>query len=384
MRCAATLTLDEAVARRWDTVVVGAGPAGALAARQLALAGVSVLLVDRASFPRWKVCGCCLSNAALETLQSVGLGELVPSCGGVPLAQVCLGVAGHSARIGLPGGRALSRERFDAALVDAAVSAGASFLPLTQGRVLPLTSPGPRCLLLEQDQRTVIATTQVLLVADGLKSNVLASEPGCASVAWPGSRIGAGGVAESAPPFFAAGTIFMACGEGGYVGLVRLEDGRLDVAAALDASFVRRRGGLGSAVAAILTGVGWPALPDRTGLTWRGTPALTRRLTRLAGPQFFVLGDATGYVEPFTGEGMAWALASATALAPLAVEAVGEWRPDLARRWQGLHRRLFGPRRRLCSAVTRLLRWPRLVRLGVGVLSWTPFLATPLVRRLQC
>ena len=57
--------------------------------------------------------------------------------------------------------------------------------------------------------------------------------------------------------------------------------------------------------------------------------------------------------------------------------------PDLARRWQGLHRRLFGPRRRLCSAVTRLLRWPRLVRLVVGVLSWTPFLAAPLVRRLQ-
>src|SRR5205823_4250104 len=185
------------------------------------------------------------------------------------------------------------------------------------------------------------------------------------------------------PPFFVEGTIFMACGEGGYVGLVRLEDGRLDVAAALDAWLVRRRGGLGSAVAAILASVGWPEIPELSRRTWRGTPALTRQLARLAGPRFFVLGDAAGYVEPFTGEGMAWALASATALTPLAVEAVEEWRPDLARRWQGLHRRLFGPRRRLCSAVTRLLRWPRLVRLAVGVLSWTPFLAAPLVRRLQ-
>jgi flavin-dependent dehydrogenase len=96
-----------------------------------------------------------------------------------------------------------------------------------------------------------------------------------------------------------------------------------------------------------------------------------------------VLGDAAGYVEPFTGEGMAWALASAAALTPLAVEAVGRWRPDLARRWQALHRRLFASRRRLCSVVTRLLRWPRLVRLAVGVLSWTPFLAAPLVKRLQ-
>lgn len=383
MRCGATWALDEAAGRRWDVVVVGAGPAGALAARQLALAGVDVLLVDRASFPRWKVCGCCLSGAALETLRSVGLGGLVERCGGVPLSQVCLGVAGRSALVRLPGGRALSRESFDAALVDDAVSAGASFLPLTHARALPLEHLSPRRLLLRQDDHTAITTTQVLLVADGLNGRVLASEPGCAPVVRPGSRIGAGAVAESAPPFFAEGTIFMACGEGGYVGLVRLEDGRIDVAAALDAWLVRRHGGLGGAVAAILAGVGWPTIPGLAGLAWRGTPALTRRPTRLAGPRFFVLGDAAGYVEPFTGEGMAWALASAVALPPLAIEAVGGWRPDLARRWQALHRRLFGPRRRLCSAVTRLLRWPRLVRLVVGALSWTPFLAVPLVRRLQ-
>src|SRR5207248_8669557 len=142
----------------------------------------------------------------------------------------------------------------------------------------------PRCLLLGQDRRTVIATMQVLLVADGLNGHVLASEPGFVPVVRTGSRIGAGVVAETAPSFFAEGTIFMACGEGGYVGLVRLEDGRLDVAAALDPWLVRRHGGLGSAVVAILAGVGWPAIPGLAELTWRGTPALTRWPTRLAGP----------------------------------------------------------------------------------------------------
>ena len=46
--------LAEAGDRLWDAVVIGAGPAGAVAARELAAAGVGVLLVDRASFPRWK------------------------------------------------------------------------------------------------------------------------------------------------------------------------------------------------------------------------------------------------------------------------------------------------------------------------------------------
>src|SRR5437762_947004 len=56
-----TLTLADAERRVWDVVVVGAGPAGAAAARELARRSVSVLLVDKAVFPRWKVCGSCLN-----------------------------------------------------------------------------------------------------------------------------------------------------------------------------------------------------------------------------------------------------------------------------------------------------------------------------------
>ena len=59
-----TLSLADASARTWDAVVVGAGPAGAVAARELARRGTTVLLVDRASFPRNKVCGACLNVRA--------------------------------------------------------------------------------------------------------------------------------------------------------------------------------------------------------------------------------------------------------------------------------------------------------------------------------
>src|SRR5262249_20214497 len=73
-----------------DCAVVGAGPAGSLAARQVAQQGLQVLLIDRAAFPRWKVCGCCLNLAALASLNAVGLQSLVCRHEAVLLQTMCL------------------------------------------------------------------------------------------------------------------------------------------------------------------------------------------------------------------------------------------------------------------------------------------------------
>ena len=54
MTVAATLSLADAARERWGALVVGAGPAGSLTARELARLGVRVLLVDRSAFPRRK------------------------------------------------------------------------------------------------------------------------------------------------------------------------------------------------------------------------------------------------------------------------------------------------------------------------------------------
>src|SRR5436853_4340221 len=98
------ITCAAAEARTWDVAVVGAGPAGALAGRQLARRGLSVLLVDKAAFPRWKVCGCCLNGAALAVLGSVGLGELPKQLNAVRLTQARIAVHGSGALVRLPGG----------------------------------------------------------------------------------------------------------------------------------------------------------------------------------------------------------------------------------------------------------------------------------------
>ena len=57
---------------RVDVLVVGAGPAGSSAAYRLADAGASVVLVDRARFPRDKACGGGLTGARPYTLEEVG------------------------------------------------------------------------------------------------------------------------------------------------------------------------------------------------------------------------------------------------------------------------------------------------------------------------
>ena len=351
-----------------DVVVVGAGPAGAIAARELARRGAKVLLADKATFPRWKVCGCCLNGNALAALASVGLGELPAKLGAVPLAQVRLGVGRRSARIAIPGGVSLSREAFDAALIDEAIAAGATFRPETTVRV---GEAGMSDIALTLNGTP--ATARVVVAADGLTSPLTASTPS------RHARIGAGCVLRHPSGDYEAGTIFMAAGRGGYVGLVRLEDHRLDVAAAFDVEFVREAGSLAEAGRIVVQSTGWP-VPNFAAAHWKGTPVLTRRPANVAGPRWFAIGDAAGYVEPFTGEGMAWAMASAAAVVPFAEQA---WSPELAGQWARHHRKIVGGRQRTCRIVAAGLRSHLARSLAVRALALVPSFAGPLLRGLN-
>ena len=71
------LDLQEVAGTHWDAVVIGAGPAGAVCAHELARLGVSVLLVDKNVYPRWKVCGGCLTALGMETLWKIGLQSIL-------------------------------------------------------------------------------------------------------------------------------------------------------------------------------------------------------------------------------------------------------------------------------------------------------------------
>src|SRR6478609_11073841 len=112
-----SLALDrEATRKTWDVIVIGAGPAGSLAARQLALAGLQTLLVDAKQFPREKVCGGYLNSRSLEALGQAGLAHL----GGGGCESQVTGLelirGRQRTHFRLPPGRVICRTTFDAAL----------------------------------------------------------------------------------------------------------------------------------------------------------------------------------------------------------------------------------------------------------------------------
>ncbi|HEX5137803.1 MAG TPA: FAD-dependent monooxygenase [Planctomycetota bacterium] len=349
-----------------DVLVVGAGAAGALAAARLAGLGRHVLLVDRARFPRDKVCGGCLQPGALAAMEAAGLGRVVPAppAGAVPLRAMALHAGGRVARVRLRGGVAISRRALDLALVEAAVARGAAFREGVRAR-LGQVERDARVVLLEDGEEV---RAGIVLDASGLAGGLAGAAP-----PRRGSLLGAGTTAKGVD--LEPGVVRMACARGGYVGTVRVEEGRCVVAAALAPKLVARAGGLEAAASSILAACGLP--PPPPGDPWRGTPPLTRRPARVWQERVLAVGDAAGYVEPFTGEGMTWAMRAAIAAAEIAARG---WTAGTGPLWQRAHRRIVGARQRRCRMVAVLLRAPALVRLAVRALGVAPALAAPLVR----
>src|SRR6185437_6523364 len=108
-------------------IVVGAGPAGCIAAISLARQGHRVALIEQHRFPRDKVCGECLSAVAIETLARLDLKTAVHKLNPMPLTRCeLIAPSGAVATIDLPLPMwGLSRFALDAALLEAARQAGA-------------------------------------------------------------------------------------------------------------------------------------------------------------------------------------------------------------------------------------------------------------------
>jgi geranylgeranyl reductase family protein len=167
-----------------EVIVAGAGPAGAVAARTLAAAGTRTLLVDRASFPRNKPCGGGISTRALRRLP-----WLDAALSGIDVHRIARlhleGPNGAAADIASadPSVLLIRRVEFDNALVRAAVHAGATLVEKFE--ITQVVQDAASVTFTARDGRRL--TAPVVVAADGVHS-VTAKRLG-ANAHWPETRL---------------------------------------------------------------------------------------------------------------------------------------------------------------------------------------------------
>ncbi|GIW80318.1 MAG: menaquinone reductase [Gemmatales bacterium] len=400
MNLAATIPAGDAIDPIWHAAVIGAGPAGSLAACELARRGLRTLLIERRAFPRYKVCGGCINRRAWSILDAAGLGHLRRELPSRMQHWLELAVAERCVRLPLPGVAAIARSDFDAALVNAAVDAGACFLPETEAKLLPRVpahghhnelpnAPQQSCEsyrrlhLRDRDGCERVIAAAVVVAADGLSHPALQRCGEFRPRVHSRSNIGVGAMLPRVPTDYDDQTIYMAISPTGYAGLVRTGGGQWNAAASVRPGFLRDVGGPAKALETLFVEAGFAAIDGLHNADWSGTPPLTRMTWPPTSERVFLIGDAAAYVEPFTGEGITWALLSARLVVPLVCQTVRCWSPQLARKWQRIWSQSIRHSQRSCWMLSALIRSPLAMSLVIRFLSRFPRAARPIVNQLN-
>lgn len=306
-------------------LVVGGGPAGAAVAIGLARRGRRVVVIERAPAWRWRACGVFTSPATVGALGRLGVtsAELGRVARRVPAMRVET-VAGTRFRLtyGDDGSLeaaavGLDRSALDPLLLDLARAAG---VDVRTGVTVRSVHDGTAAL---GDGSGIAA--RVVVGADGLRS-VVAREAGVVRRPPLGDRPALTFHVEDPAPA-AARDARMIVFDGGYVGLAPVPGGRVNIGIVLaDRGWRRRLRADGAEAVARAVMAAIPAAPDDP-VPWAapricdeiaGAAPVGSRVTRRSGRDWLLVGDAAGFLDPFTGEGLHRALRSAE----LAVAAV--------------------------------------------------------------
>lgn len=367
----------------WDAAVVGAGVAGSVAAAVLAGRGWRVLLVEKAEWPREKACGGCVNAAAVKMLHEAGLGNVL--AGGAVLEWMELRWGARRIRMALPAGVAVERKALDARLVAEAAARGAKFLPGTRARLLAIEEGCAwRVVRLEDGEGSREIRARVVLACDGLRGGLLANERWAEFKVDRRVRLGFATTLEAREADdIPAGVLGMYAGEAGYVGIVRLAGGRLHVGAALAPGACHARRGPARVIEGILRGCRCKAPEGLSAAEFAGTGPLTGSRGRVAAERVLVVGDSCGYVEPFTGEGISWAVRGAMAATALLPARPEEWSDDAPGMWQRRYGAEIRRRQRWCRGLREILHRPAVAAGCARMASYFPWAPEMVARRIS-
>jgi geranylgeranyl reductase family protein len=296
----------------FDVAIVGGGPAGSSCAAFCAAAGLRTLLLERENFPREKVCGDCVNPACWPILRRLELAERVRSSAHGKLARVeFIGISGRRLTVALPSGEdaeiAIKRSLLDQLLLDRARELGATIFESTT--VTALSPPDPR-----NDHWSISAGEQklrsrVVVAADGRNSTVARL---CGLLPHTAKERIALQTHLPLPPDF-GDRVVLEFRPQGYSGQAPVGGADLNLCLV---SVPRE-------IAALRQ---WAEV--RFGISpshsWRTITPLTRAPIAAGQNSLFLVGDAARVVEPFTGEGIYYALASGE----LAAQAIALQRSD--------------------------------------------------------
>jgi flavin-dependent dehydrogenase len=325
------------MSRDAEVIVIGGGPAGSATAYRLARLGVDVALVDRAHFPRAKPCAEYLSPEAVRGLGAIGALDDVEGLGGARLAGMTVRAPDGTEFGARFGGLGVARVELDAVLLARARDAG---VRVREGfRVDALlyrgTGNGVRQGTGSEQARVAgisgtdaagtrrMLHARVVIGADGLRS-IIARKLGLARrssaptrYAIVGHFSGVKGVTEQVEMHVTAR---------GYVGIADIGGGRTSVAMVVPSAII---GDARNGSSAFLRNwlVSHPHLASRFASATHGsavqaTGPFASRARSAWAPGAALVGDAAGFFDPITGQGVASAIRGAALLAPFVAEAV--------------------------------------------------------------
>ncbi len=295
--------------RIYDVAIVGAGPAGTSCALACAREGLEVLLLERSLFPRHKVCGDCLNPSCWDVFDALELSSAVRQLPHERLHAVRFeGADGTGTEIQLPDGDrgeiTVRREDLDATLLTAATNSGVT---VRQGaRVKQAARLGSHWALDTEDGSHLAAK---IVGADGRNSTLsrlLRIAPSQST-----RRIAIQSHVPLAPDY--RHRVALRLLPEGYCGIAHLPDEQMNVclvSAPKDLTAVRS----------------WAESAfclDADKAAWHSIAPLSRKsVSPTPLPGVLLVGDAARVVEPFTGEGIYYALKTGTLAAASLAEAM--------------------------------------------------------------